>query len=245
MKFRLTTSEFYTVGVAVFLLDHIGLYFFTDNLWSRVLRLFAPAWFFPCGYNAGWKSSWRVWAGALILVAADLLTGAPPLPLSALPTIIATRLAIVPLMEFAEKSRLRFWAAAAVMAALLPLAAQVSEYGTLGMLFAMFGWLVRHRGQVFEGSRGTLFFASCITVLYLAFNQWMLGFSLLQFAVAAVPVVAVVALLWDFRAMVAEELRRGRAPGFVPAAVRWVAHNSLGIYVAHLVAFRLYYFLTA
>jgi len=241
MKYRLTTSKFYALGVAVFILDHIGLYFFTDNPWSRVLRLFAPAWFFPCGYNASWKSHWRVWAGAGVLIACDVLTGASALPLSALATIIFTRLLIMPLMEQAMKSRAHFWGLTLALSLLLPLSGKAMEYGTLGLLFAMFGWLVRHRGIYDEKIVNAKVFAGYVTLLYLAYTQYSLGFSAAQLAVAAVLVVAILWPLWHFKAMVMEELKRGAKQ----TAIRWVAHHSLEIYVAHLAAFRLYFVFTA
>lgn len=245
MKRSLTTSEFYAAGVAVFILDHIGLYFFTDNPWSRVLRLFAPAWFFPCGYNAGWKSRWPVWAGMGILIACDVLTGASALPLSALATIITARLLIVPVMDAAMKSRLHFIAVTGGLTVLLPAAGLVMEYGTFGLLFAMLGWLVKHRGQYDEKIVNAKYFAAFVTLLYLAHAEWVFGFSPLQFTVMALPVAGVVLLLWRFRDMVMAELKTSRDKGWRAKALRFIAHHSLAIYVAHLAAFRLHFAFTA
>lgn len=242
MKYRLSTSEIYALGVIAFLIDHTGLYFFTGDLWLRVFRLFAIVWFLPCGYNAGWRARWHVWAGLGILMISDVVAGVAVMPLSALATIIATRIFIDPVMDIAMKSRRNFIATMAVLTALIPPTAEAMEYGTLGLLFAAVGWLIRHKGHYDEKIVDLRTFAYYVVICYLIFTQNVFHFTSTQFMVVMFSTVVTMELHFDYRKMILEDLHR-RPTDWVSRTCRWIGHNSLGLYVLHLLVFRaMFYF---
>jgi hypothetical protein len=238
MKYRLSTSEIYALGVIAFLIDHAGLYFFTDNLWLRVFRLFAIVWFLPCGYNSGWRARWHVWAGLGLLMLMDAMTGVDIMPLSALATIIATRIFIDPVMEIAMKSRANFIATMAALTLLIIPTAKAMEYGTLGLMFAAVGWLVRHKGIYDEKIVELRPFAYYVVTCYLIFTQNVFHFTSTQFMVVMFSTVVAMEVHFDYRKMILEDLHR-RPKDWVAKTCRWIGHNSLGLYVLHLVLFRL------
>lgn len=242
MKYRFSTSEIFALGVVAFLIDHAGLYFWTDNLWLRVFRLFAIVWFIPCGYNSGWRSHWKVWFGLALLMVTDVLMGVPVLPLSAIATIITVRIFIDPVMEIAMKSRASFVVTMGILTALILPSVQVMEYGTAGMMIAAVGWLIRHKGQYDEKIVDLRTFAYYVVVCYLILTQYTFHFNSTQFMTVMFSTVVAMELHFGYRSMIMEDLKR-RPKDLVSKACKWIGHKSLGIYVLHLVVFRLMFIL--
>jgi hypothetical protein len=242
MKYRFSISEIYALGVIAFLIDHAGLYFWTDNLWLRVFRLFAIVWFLPCGYNSGWRAHWKVWFGLGLLMVTDVLMGVEVLPLSALATIIATRIFIDPVMDIAMKSRRNFIVTMGILTVLIMPSVQVMEYGTAAMMIAAVGWLIRHKGLYDEKVVDLRTFAYYVVTCYLILTQYTFHFNSTQFMIVMFSTVVAMELHFGYKQLILEDLRRKPAD-FVSKACRWIGHKSLGIYVAHLVIFRLMFIL--
>lgn len=242
MRFKLTTSELYALGVIAFLIDHAGLYFWTDNLWLRVFRLFAIVWFIPCGYNSGWRSHWKVWFGLALLMVTDVMMGVEVVPLSALATIIVVRIFLDPVMDIAMKSRAHFTATMGILTALILPSVNVMEYGTLGMMIGAIGWLVRHKGQYDEKVVDLRTFAYFTLVCYMILTQYTFHFNSTQFMTVLFSTVVAMEMHLGYRQLIMNDLHRGPRD-LVSRACKWVAHHSLGIYVAHLVIFRLMFIL--
>ena len=113
----LTSYDFLkSLALLTMIVDHIGVYFFPDDLWLRAIgRTSLPIWMFLVGYASTRAVPPRLLIGGLILVAANAVVGMPILPLNILFGIAVTRLCLTPLMETILANRRRFWPAAVML----------------------------------------------------------------------------------------------------------------------------------
>ena len=240
MKYRIASYELYALAVAAFLIDHVGLYLYDDNLWFRVFRMFALVWFIPTGYNAGRKSDLWMWQAALLLAVVGTITGIGPLPLSAVATIILIRMVIDPLAEIAVRDKFRFWVVNAALVALIPVTDAVTEYGTMAAIIALAGWLLKNRDRA-AAVVDVRFYFAYVTVLYLGFCATIFPFNPAQWAVVIVSTVGTAVLMFRFRDMLLESIRR-KNPDIVARACRFIGHNTLQIYTIQLLILQALYF---
>jgi hypothetical protein len=134
-----------TVAVVLMVVDHIGAYYMPENLWLRLIgRLCVPMWFFLIGYARSRDISWQLWLGAAIVIASDFITGRYIFPLNILVTILMVRIVIDLYMKGTMKNTLLFWTGALVLTCLIVPSMTLMQYGTLGLLLAVFGWLIRN-----------------------------------------------------------------------------------------------------
>lgn len=226
------------LAVVLMLVDHVGYYFYPDELWLRVIgRFCVPVWLFLVGYARTRELDPRFLIGGLMLVATGFVAGMPVFPLNILFTILALRL----VMDFvAERMVTRdggrhLWPLA-VLAALITLPTMLFvEYGTLAILLMLCGWMVRNRDSMADDNRIRPFFV--FTVMAFAVTQSLqFGFSGPQFAALAVGTLAVFAVLSLFRPVEYPRLTRVLGPG--AGVVRLLGRRTLEIYVLHLILFR-------
>ena len=173
---------------------------------------------------------------------ADVLLGVEIMPLSAIATIIATSIFIDPVMEIAMRSRANFIVAMGILTVLILPSVQVMEYGTAGMMIAAVGWLIRHKGLYDEKVVDLRTFAYYTVTCYLILTQYTFHFNSTQFMTVMFSTVVTMELLFGYKQMILEDLRR-KPVDWVSKACRWIGHKSLGIYVVHLVIFRLMFIL--
>jgi len=102
----LTSYDFLkTAALLLMLVDHVGYYFYPDDVWMRVVgRFSAPVWLFLVGYARSRDLSWRLWAGMLVLAGTNYVAGMAQCPVNILATIIVCRLALDPLMGWISKT---------------------------------------------------------------------------------------------------------------------------------------------
>lgn len=216
--------------------DHVGAYFFPDDLWFRAVgRSCVPLWLFLIGHARGREVPGALLLGALALTAANAAFALPLLALNALFTIAATRLVLDRVVRAFLKNtnRERMTIVLLSLVLLVPFTDPVAEYGTLGVLFAMMGALVR------DGVRGAPLAAVAGTALvaFLAYEQVVFGFTPAQAALMAAGTATAVAALYRFapQTLPAADARLPRAASW---ALRLAGRRTLEIYVAHLLLFK-------
>jgi hypothetical protein len=225
-------------AVIIMVIDHMGFYFFPDDEWWRAVgRIGFPVWFFLVGHASGRDISPKLWGGALILIAASLAVGMPLFALNALVTIILIRLVIDQIMDYAAHSPR---ALAQVCVLLIVLALPTSllcEYGTEGLLFAVFGYAVRHRENLWPGRNVTFNIMLTCFVSFGLLQKLVFGFSLPAFLFMATGTLATCLILMEFKA---REYPRLSAviPGFFKAPIQFMGRHTLEIYVGHLLVFK-------
>src|SRR5262249_38967725 len=126
---------------------------------------------------------------------------------------------------------------------LVPLTAAGVEYGTLAVMIATGGWLVRHRDRMPNDIVNVPLYFVFMTANYLAYSQYTFGFNAAQLAFVVITTSITAWLLYDFPNMIKEDLARKRRPeDIVRKFTRLVARYTLEIYVLHLAVFDLMMF---
>lgn len=233
----LTSRDFIkTFAVVVMVVDHVGFYFFPENLWLRVIgRLCLPAWFFLAGYTShgGVPKSWL--ACGLLLAGIHGVVGAPLFPLNILFTIALVRLTLEDLMEPVMKGRMSVWLPAAILFVLGFPTLFLTAYGTQGLVMAIFGYLVRHRQAV--GREFHIFLYMLFALSSFTLSQMLVsGFTTAQTLVMAAGLLIVYIPLYRFRPGTHPALT-SRLPGWLVATLRCTGRHTLAIYTVHLAIF--------
>ena len=227
-----------TAAVLLMIVDHIGYYFYSDPeiLWFRAAgRICVPIWFFLIGYSASQRIPAIFAIGAVILIAANFVTGLAILPLNVLFTMIAARLLVGPLMEAVFRKRTLIWSLTALLFVLIVPTYSLTEYGTQGLMLAIFGYMMRHRESM-PDQRIITQYAVFNLVLFIAIQQILFGFSQPQLVFMAAGVLATGVWLYNFKPETLPRLTGRLGPG--ATLLKFTGRRTLEIYVAHLVLFK-------
>lgn len=227
-----------TFAVVFMVIDHVGYYFFEDDNWWRVAgRLCVPVWFFLIGYARSRDLGWRMWAGMGILALASGVTGSGFLPLNILGTMLIIRLVIDGVMVRTQIHAQALWQMGVFFLLLSFPSAYLFEYGTLAIIMAMFGWLVRHQHEYPDGVRQTRRFFLFSYVVFVVMQAAFFGFKDNQIFFFAGGILAVMCVLMFFRPVTFAGTGRG-IYGVLLAPVRFMGRWTLEIYVGHLLLFK-------
>jgi len=84
-----------TFAVITMIIDHVGYYFFPEQLeWRVVGRMSMPVWLFLVGYAKTRDIPEMLWMGGLILLAGNIIVGMPIFALNILFGIMVVRLTL-------------------------------------------------------------------------------------------------------------------------------------------------------
>ncbi len=226
-----------TFAVILMAVDHVGLYFFPDDLWWRAVgRMSFPIWFFLIGYANSRDLSLKLWLCAAGLIAANVMVGTPVFALNALVTIILVRLFLDKVMVVALQNEMQIWRISVLFLFLAIPTGMLTEYGTIGLVAAMFGYMVRRRGEIKSPEIITRFLLFLV-VAYALSQQMFFGFSSVQFLAVTISSALVFVVLSCFKSTSYAALTR-----YVTLFGRWFVQlcgrRTLEIYVLHLVVFK-------
>lgn len=244
MASKVTTRELTALdlikGLSMFVMmtDHIGYYFFPKDLWFRSFgRIDFPVWFFLPGYSKSraFEKSWLV--GGLILLAANIVTGFSLLPVNAIFTIMLIRFSVDRIALYMMSDRIRFWVTAFLMAALFPVTRLFFEYGSLGLIIGVFGWLCRNRGERPDGDSIARQYGVFCWVAFSGLQQYMFGFDLPQFLVMSLGTGMYLLILYLYRPMTFPDAA-SKVTRLPVALVQFLGRYTLEIYVFHLLLFK-------
>lgn len=233
---------FKTIAVLLMIIDHIGYFFFPEEMWFRTLgRLCVPIWFFLIGYARSRDLSWPLWVGMAFLVFSDLIFGHDLLPVNILATIILIRLTIDKVMRFMLIDRYRFWLGCFMLILLIIPSYGLVEYGAQGLLLAVFGYLLRHRDEIRNAN--LIYFFMIFSIITFAGTQSIFfGLNKAQTYLLFSGVILVNFSLLFFKA---HEFKRSffLSPVLSPV-LKFFGRYTLEIYVGHILVFQaLAYFL--
>jgi hypothetical protein len=229
-----------TLAVITMVADHMGYFFFPDDLWWRAVgRLSAPVWLFLIGYARSRDLSLRILIGWIIVLAVHVIAGRAFFPVNILFTIFLTRIVLDKTMAYglSEPQRMIGMVAVFVLAALPTFF--FWDYGTLAFVFAGFGYLVRLRAEGKAVSEKAIISFAAIGVLaHSVLAVIYMGIEGAQVSFVVVGCGLVFMILYHFRSIAYPKLSK-TLPGFVTAALQFCGRRTLEIYVAHLVLFEI------
>lgn len=237
----LTSYDFLkTLALALMILDHVGYFFFPDQMWIRAVgRFSAPIWLFLVGYARSRDIGLRMWVGMGILVVSNYVFGMPVMPVNILGTIIVCRMALDPLMNFIARRKDSLYPIALVLFFATLVTFPLFEYGACAMLIVMAGYLARN-GEAIGYTRSQLVqFAGVAGLLY-AFIQsfvFFAGFDMTLKLGVGLGMMGLLLFLTSFRPYEYPALTE-RLPVPISAFLRLCGRRTLEIYVLHLLAFK-------
>ena len=225
-------------AVIIMIIDHVGVYFFPEELWLRVVgRMCVPVWCFLIGYARSRDVSSRLWGGALILMGVDVIVGYPIFPANILFTFLWVRLILDYVAKWLEGYDLKRVVAVVGMLVLFVPTAFLSDYGTSALALALYGYFVR-RYQDGACSQSFMRWSMVLAFIFFFFSQQIFfGFDPLQFGVLGGGLLLVAIALQYFRVHNFVGLKE--RIGVVAAAVlKLCGRYSLEIFVVHLLIFK-------
>lgn len=137
------------IAIVLMVMDHIGLYFFPQHTWLRAVgRGAAPLFFFLVGYSKRHRFDPYLLAGGVFLT--SLITFATGIfYLNILINFVLIKL-FFELLPVEALSSAMLWALVVLLLVTLPWLYPALEYGSFGLLFAISAYLIRlgdHRGR--------------------------------------------------------------------------------------------------
>lgn len=228
-----------TFALVTMVIDHVGYYFFPEEeAWRLVGRLSAPVWFFLIGYAQSRDLGAPIWAGLILLVAANLVVGFPVLPLNILATMIFIRLVIDPAMHRALRDYEALLGISLIAVFLVIPTMSLWEYGTAGVLFAMYGYMMRRPETLTRLPRhAPTVFIILVVALYVGFQSLLFGFDKIQAALFALGMLPVMVWLTEFRPRLYPRLTAALTPAGA-GLVQLCGRYSLEFYVLHVILFK-------
>ncbi len=123
--------------------DHVGFFFFPDELWWRAFgRICVPIWFFLLGFSR--PSSPRkdlLWL-CLLMIMADIAFVSPIFPVNILATIYVARY-VINYMSMRDKDAFMLLIFSFSCIVMVPLTDRFIEYGSLVFFFSLAGYYQR------------------------------------------------------------------------------------------------------
>lgn len=223
-----------SAAVILMIIDHLGYYFFPDQLWLRAVgRLCVPIWLFLIGYARSRRIDIFLIGGIGVLLAVDAALANNLLPINILGTILLIRLTLNPLMRLIGDNDMSLVIATVFLTALNPLLMSVWEYGGIAVILAMSGYLARHN---FQGS--TLIprlYGGLSYLLFVYISYDFFHFSLPQglFLVVGCAIIFAALFLYLPRQDVI-----GFRPFFSAPLLQFMSRHTLVIYVVHLIVLK-------
>lgn len=231
-----------TLALVLMLLDHVGFYFFTDQDWWRVAgRLCVPIWFFLIGYANSRDLGLGIWVGGVILVAFSMLSGEWIFPLNILFSMIIVRMFLDRVMRASKADEESLMAITTVLLFLTLPSYNYWEYGTQGIIMAMFGYMMRNKPEIGEVRDQVILrklFILFALSQYVFIQGLFFAFSLPQMIVFGYGTFAIMAGLYNFRPQEYPDLTQ-KIPSFAVATLQFMGRRTLEIYVAHLALFKI------
>jgi hypothetical protein len=233
-----------TLAIILMIIDHVGYFFFVDEMWFRVIgRLSVPIWFFLIGFSSTRDVPKLFWIAAVLVLLSTVAAGEYLFPVNILFTLIVARMAADWLYMRALRNKEAFAGMFFFLFLLSGPTLVFAEYGTLGLLFTLMGAMSRNRENLLTPRWMLLsFHAACLFAYVMVQGLLLPQFSQAQFIVLVWGMIILQFIFHKFDKHVFE----GWTPKkFFPLyLVQFTGRYTLEIYVLHLLLLRGYVVLT-
>lgn len=234
----LTTYDFLKfLAVVTMIIDHIGLFFFPEqNEWRAVGRMSMPLWLFLVGYATTREIPAILWAGALILLGSYLIAGNALLPLNILFTIIVARAVLDTLALITFRNLEGFLLGMLAMFLIVIPTAGLFDYGTTALLWALFGYVLRHHLKLGWGRDKVIGFGILTAIIYMLYQFLFFAFNSIETLIMIIGVSISSVLLFKFKPMVLPQIT-DKIPSVLSHILKFTGRKTLYIYVIHIILF--------
>jgi len=220
------------LALALMFVDHAGAFVFTGNesqYWLRAIgRGAAPIFLFLAGYASSYRFNREILILALLLAASDLLLTGTLRPQNILFSILICR----QIFNWFEKrgqiiQKPYDWVVGGII--LFPSMILV-HYGTLGFLFALCGYMQRHKAHY---APALIKHVQIITFFFYGLLEYLIFTPPISLMLTILTLSGVCLLL---ARMQLREVRAPWCPAWVLSSAKAISHYTGYIYVFHLIA---------
>ena len=240
VKGGMRAYDLFALTVTLMIVGHADAYLANNEAWWHVPdRIVIPVFLVSIGYNSGRKHSRLLWIGAILMTCSNWILKRW-IRLDILAMIILLRFIIGPVMNWAMKSRLRFLVLNLALLLLYPLTNRYGEYGSLGLIMAIAGWLNKNQSEIADNmpKPREYFIFSYLALLGWTAWDFRFNFSILQVLLIAAGMAWVMYLLYNFRQLLLNSVA-ARPKDVIEKICSFMGHKSLEIYVIHALVFQL------
>ncbi|MDJ0741265.1 MAG: TraX family protein [Gammaproteobacteria bacterium] len=236
---NLTSYDFLkSFALITMVADHVGVYLFPDDVgWRIVGRMSLPVWLFLIGYARTREIGVPLIGSAILLLISNVVFGEHVLPLNILFTIALARLAIDNIMQRAAEGRASMVVEFALLTVGMVPTLMLFDYGTHALLFAMLGYLVRHRERIGFSARQVAYFAGAASLVHGATQAYLFAAGPVTALTMVAAVSLSVALTLLFRPAELPTLTR-RLPFLAAGVLKLMGRHALVLYVVHLLVLK-------
>ena len=226
-----------SLALITMIIDHLGYYLYPDESWMRLIgRMSFPIWMFLVGYANSRDLSPILWICALSVAIGGMVFGASIIPLNILFSIIIVRLVLDYSVGLMFHSSAMVWVIPTLLMIIALPTNFMSEYGALGLMVAMIGWMLRHRQNEPAVRMVLPFFAGATILTHLVMTFLVFNFTPLETKLLPFCFLVTYGLLFLFKPATYPDLTQ-KWPDFVVRALQFMGRYSLYIYAIHVIIF--------
>ena len=227
------------LALLLMFVDHVGYFFYPDESWFRIIGRFSvPIWFFLIGYAGTRKVQGTIWLGAIVLAFSNYITGEYLLPLNILFMLAISRIYIDALMVSSLKSYEAFAGLFFLLFFLTLPTIFMFEYGTMGMMFAAYGYLRAHKDILKIHSLAYFGFLFAIALFYCVMSGvFIASVNYAQMYTLFGGMALLMLVLYLFKPKNFEKI--SEKVGVLFAPIKLMGRHTLLLYVTHLIFLRL------
>jgi hypothetical protein len=226
-----------SLALITMIIDHMGYFLFPDESWMRLIgRVSFPLWLFLVGYANSRDLSAVLWMCAASVCVAGLVFGSGVLPVNILFSIIIVRLVLDYCAGLMFHSAAMLWVVPSLLIIMAVPTNIMFEYGALGIMVAMMGWMLRHRAEKPAVRRALPLFTAATILTHVMMTFLVFSFTALETKLMPLVFFATYGLMFLFGAKSYPVLTK-KLPKLVVLALQFMGRYSLYIYVFHIVLF--------
>lgn len=227
-----------SLALILMVADHIGYFLLPEMEWFRVIgRLSVPIWFFLIGFANTRQVQTTIWLGALVVLVSTIVAGEYIIPVNILFSLALARLLIDRIMAGALQSYEAFAGMFFLLFFLSVPTMVLFEYGTMGFMFAVLGYMRRHKEGLTIHPLAMFGFVAAISFYYAVISGLLIPkLDGAQMLFLFAGVFSLSGLLFIFRDLEFKAIPAAFNSALLPLKV--MGRHSLYIYVVHLLIFR-------